>query len=171
MTRHHVLSLGVIRRTRQGTPLLVSTWRFPCGLRMGLTLLEIVLSLAIFCGAMVALSQLAWNGARAAVHARLKTQGTIRCEAKLNEVLAGIEPMQSRSGVPFPDNSSWTWSQVVTPSTHASLVQIDLAVSHRGASRLSNIDVTLRRWAREQTLFVKAVKQLKEEAEANVKPQ
>ena len=94
--------------------------------RSGLTLLEIVLSLALFCGAAAALSQLAWNGSRATVQARLKTQATIRCEAKLNEILAGVEQMVAKSNVPFPDDSHWTWSQVVTPSSHAELVQLDV---------------------------------------------
>ena len=57
--------------------------------RTGLTLLEIVLAIAIFFGSMAALSQLAWNGTRASVQARLKSQATIRCDAKLNEVLTG----------------------------------------------------------------------------------
>ena len=138
--------------------------------RSGLTLLEIVLSLAIFLGALAALSQLAWNGTRATVQARLKTQATIRCETKLNEVVAGIEPMQARQNVAFPDDSQWTWSQVVTPSSHPELVQLDVTVSHRGTSRLARIDVTLRRWAREQSLFVSAVKQEKVEEEEKAKP-
>ena len=139
--------------------------------RSGLTLLEIVLALAIFFGSLAALSQLAWNGTRAAVQARLQTQATIRCEAKLNEVLAGAEAMQSVSSAPFPDNPSWTWSQQVTSSSHPELVQIDLTVSHRGTSRLANIDVTLRRWSRSQSLFMKAATQEKEEADAKAKPQ
>ena len=133
--------------------------------RSGLTLLEIVLSLALFCGAAAALSQLAWNGSRATVQARLKTQTTIRCEAKLNEILAGVEQMVAKSNVPFPDDSHWTWSQVVTPSSHAELVQLDVTVSHRSKSRLASIDVTLRRWAREQTIFVNGATQTKQEIE------
>lgn len=133
--------------------------------RSGFTLLEIVLSLAIFCGSMVALSQLAWTGSRAAIQARLRTQATIRCETKLNEVLAGIEPMQSRSDTAFPDSNHWTWSMVVTPSTHPELVQLDVIVNHLGTSRLSTASVTLRRWAREQAIFVKGVEQVKEEEE------
>ena len=65
--------------------------------RPGLTLLEIVLSLAIFFGALAILSQLSWNGARAAVQARLKTQAIIRCEAKLAEVLAGAETLSPKT--------------------------------------------------------------------------
>ncbi len=134
--------------------------------RKGLTLLEILLALGIFCGALATLSQLAWNGTRATVQARLKTQATIRCATKLNEVLAGIEAMQTCSKVPFPDDNHWTWSQVVTPGSYPELVQLDVTVSHRGASRLANVDVTLRRWTREQSLFVKAVTDVKKEAEA-----
>jgi len=134
--------------------------------RRGLTLLEIVLSLAIFFGSITALSQLAWTGGRAAVNAKLRSQATIRAEAKLNEVLAGIEPMQSVSGTAFPDDNHWTWSQNVVPSSHPELVQIDLTVSYRGVGRMTNVDVTLRRWAREQALFVKAVTQEKQEADA-----
>ena len=139
--------------------------------RSGLTLLEIVLSLAIFFGSLAALSQLAWNGSRAAVQARLLTQATIRCEAKMNEVLAGAEAMQSRSGMSFPDDSNWTWSEVVNASSHPELVQIDLTVSHHGSSRLTGVSVTLRRWARQQGLFVQAVSEQKQEADAKVKPQ
>ena len=47
------------------------------GTRGGLTLLEILLAVAIFFGSLVVLSQLAWNGTRAAVQARLKTQAII----------------------------------------------------------------------------------------------
>lgn len=133
--------------------------------RCGLTLLEIVLSIAIFFGSVTALSQLAWTGGRSVVHAKLRSQATIRAETKLNEVLAGIEPMQSTSGT-FPDDSHWTWTENVVPSSHPELVQIDLTVSYRGVGRLTNIDVTLRRWAREQSLFVKAVTQEQQEAEA-----
>jgi general secretion pathway protein I len=133
--------------------------------RSGLTLLEIVLSLAIFFGAIAALSQLATNGTRATVTARLKTQATIRCQTKLNEVLAGVEPMQSRSDTAFPDDSRWTWSQVVTPSDHRELVQIDLTVSHRGNSRLASVSVSLRRWAREQAGFARGAEQEKQEQE------
>lgn len=138
--------------------------------RSGLTLLEIVLSLAIFFGALTALSQLAWNGSRAAVQARLKTQATIRCETKLNEVLAGAEPMSNISGASFPDDANWTWSQTVTPSSQPELVQIDLTVSHRGNSRLANIEVTLRRWARQQSIFVQAATFEKQEEDAKEKP-
>lgn len=139
--------------------------------RGGLTLLEIVLSLAIFFGGVTALSQLAWNGSRAAMQARYKTQATIRCQAKLSEVLAGAEAMQSQSGIPFLDDSNWTWSEVVTSGGFPNLVQIDITVSHQGPTKMSNVSVTLRRWTRPLTLFAQAAAQQKTEADEKVKPQ
>ena len=50
----------------------------------------------------------------------------------MNEVLAGVEGMRTVSGISFPDDSSWTWSQVITSSNYPELVQIDLTVSHKG---------------------------------------
>jgi len=131
--------------------------------RSGLTLLEIVLSLALFCGALAALSQLAWNGTRATVQARLKTQATIRCEAKLNEILAGAVPMQAQAGVAFPDDSRWIWSQNVLSSNNSDLLQLEVTVSHKGTSRLSSVDVTLKRWARQPAIFQKGAAQEKQE--------
>lgn len=139
--------------------------------RSGMTLLEIVLSIAIFFGAIAALSQLAWNGTRAAIQARLNTQATIRCEAKLNAVLAGAEPMQARANISFPDDPSWTWSQVVTQSSQPELVQLDVTVSHRGTSRMANTSVTLRRWARQQSLFAQGASQQQSEEEAKANRQ
>lgn len=131
--------------------------------RRGLSLLEIVLALAIFFGALAVLSQMAWNGARAAVQARLKTQAIIRCEAKLAEVLAGYERMQSRGHVPFPDNSAWTWSLSVYETTYPDLLQVDVSVQHGGNSRMANTEFSLRRWIRDPALFQKAALKQQEE--------
>lgn len=124
--------------------------------RNGLSLLEIVLALAIFFGAMAVLSQLAWNGARAAVQARLKTQAIVRCEAKMAEVLAGIESLSPRGHVAFPDDSAWTWSLSVYETSYPDLLQIDVTVSHSGNSRLANVEFELRRWMRDPSLFQEA---------------
>lgn len=131
--------------------------------RGGLTLLEIVLSLAIFFGAMSILAQLSWNGARAAVQARLKTQAIIRCEAKLAEVLAGAETLSPKSRVAFPDNTAWTYSITISETTFPDLLQIDVNVSHSGGTPMANADYTLRRWMRDPSLFMKAAIQKQEE--------
>ena len=137
--------------------------------RAGLTLLEILLSLAIFFGALAMLAQISWNGARAAIQARLKTQAIIRCEAKLAEVLSGYEKMQQRSGVQFPDNPSWTWSLTISDTTFPDLLQLDVMVSHSGNNRLGHAEFNLRRWMRDPGVFQSAATKKKESQSINGK--
>ena len=133
--------------------------------RVGMTLLEIILALALFFGAMAALSQLAWNGSRAAVQARLKTQAILRCEAKLAEVLAGAEGPGPITRQPFPDNNQWTYSVVSTQSNYPGLLQVEVRVSHVGKASLANVEFTLHRWMRSQELFLDAAIQQKEQTQ------
>ena len=122
------------------------TRRISATFRNGLTLLEIILALTIFFGAMTVLSQLAWNGSRAAVQARLKTQAIIRCEAKLAEVIARVEALQPKTRAPFPDNTQWTYSIHVSESQYPDLLQIQVTVFHTGNSSLANVEFSLTRW-------------------------
>src|SRR2546425_7335081 len=46
----------------------------------GLTLLEVLLSLALFLGALAVISQLWYSGVRASVQSQLRTQAVLRCE-------------------------------------------------------------------------------------------
>ena len=133
--------------------------------RGGLTLLEIILALTIFFGAMTVLSQLAWNGSRAAVQARLKTQAIIRCEAKLAEVVARVEALAPKTRVPFADNSQWTYSINVSESQYPDLMQVHVTVFHAGNSSLSNVEFSLTRWMRDPSLFLEAAELQKTEAE------
>lgn len=124
--------------------------------RAALTLLEIVLALAIFFGSIAVLSQLAWNGTRAAVQARLKTQALVLCEAKLAEVLVGATPMQPQSNVPYPDDPTWTWSLAEADTKFPELRAIEITVSHKGGNSLGNVTQSLRRWVRDPALFLAA---------------
>lgn len=130
--------------------------------RRGLTLLEIILSLAIFFGALAILSQLGWNGTRAGVRARLKTQAIIRCETKLAEVLSGAESLTPKSRVPFPDSSAWNYSVSISETQFPDLLQVDVTVAHSGGTQLANVDFTLRRWMRDPSLFMNAAIQKKQ---------
>ncbi|MEK6257740.1 MAG: hypothetical protein AABP62_03890 [Planctomycetota bacterium] len=127
--------------------------------------MEIIISLTIFFGAMAALSQLAWNGSRAAVQARLKTQAIIRCEAKLAEVLARVEALQPKTRSPFPDNTQWTYSINVSESQYPDLLQIQVTVFHSGNSSLANVEYSLTRWMRDPGIFMEAAEFEKTEAE------
>ena len=133
--------------------------------RAGFTLLEVILALTIFFGALTVLSQLAWNGSRAAVQARLKTQAIVRCEAKLAEVLAGAEALQPKTRVPFPDNAQWTYSVSIAESQFPDLLQLQVTVAHTGNSSLASAEFSLWRWMRDPSLFLEAAELQQTEAE------
>lgn len=139
--------------------------------RRGLTLLEIILALTIFFGAMAALSQLAWSGSRAAIQARLKTQAIVRCETKLAEVLAGIEALGPKSNVAFPDDSKWTYSVSIGDSPFPDLLQVQVTVGHTGNNSLANVQFSLNRWMRDPSIFLDAAEKQQAEADAEAQSQ
>lgn len=123
--------------------------------RRGLTLFEVVVSLAIFMGAIAAIGQLISTGARGAVYAKLQTQAVIRCETTLGEILGGYIPLHSTSGT-FSDDSTWTWSVSVAPGQHPGLSIVEVTASHGGRSSMSNVSYTLRRLLRDPALAMQA---------------
>ena len=131
--------------------------------RRGLTLFEVVLSLAIFLGALTALSQLAHNGSRAAVQARFQSQAILRCESKLAEVTAGVVPLEAVEGASFEDDPEhWTWSLAVEQGPHDDLLALAVTVRYSGAS-LANVSQTLRRFVRDPQLYIDAALNAPEE--------
>lgn len=131
--------------------------------RHGLTLLEVLLSLGLFLGALAALSQLWYGGVRASVQARLATQAILRCESKLNEVVAGAVPLQSASETPFEDDATWTWSLQVESGPHTDSLLVTVKVSHPGQSGLSSSDFQLRRLIRDPQVWTAAQQATTEE--------
>ncbi len=125
--------------------------------RGGLTLLEVLLAVSVFLGAMTALSQLITTGSRAAVQAQLRTEAILRCETKLSEVLAGVDGMQSTSDAPFPDDPKhWKWSLQVLGGPHADLIELQVTVTHLAESGASNVSYSLNRYVRDPQLFLDA---------------
>jgi general secretion pathway protein I len=124
--------------------------------RRGLTLLEVLLSLLIFVGAMAAIGQLVSNGVRAALHSRMQTQAILRCESKVAEVVGGVVPFQTAVGVPFPDDPNWTWSLQVQPGPHPSLLRMDVKVDHAAQNGLGRTTFTLSRLLRDPQIYLDA---------------
>ena len=123
--------------------------------RAGLTLLEVVLSLAIFMISLVALRYLIASGARASVQARLETQAIVRCESTMNEVLAGIVPMQNGNAA-FEDDEKWGWDLQVQTGPHPDMLELILTVSHEGTSSMAQASYSMIRYVRDPELFLDA---------------
>ena len=135
---------------------LVSLSRSEILARRGLTLFEVLLSLALFLGTMAVLSQLWYGGVRASVQSQLRTQAVLRCESKLNEVVAGVLPLQPVSDTPFADDASWTWSVQVLPGPHADVWLVIVNVVHPGQGGLSSSGHQLSRLIRDPQVWIDA---------------
>jgi type II secretion system protein I len=132
----------------------------------GMTLLEVVLAMAIFVGSLAVMSQLVWNGSRAAVQSQLQTQALVRCEAKLAEIVVGASPLQAGSGT-YTDNTNWSFSVTTESTQYPELMVVEVTVMHTGGSSLGNVTQTLRRWMRDPALFeAAAIAQQEAAAEA-----
>ncbi|MCA9014377.1 MAG: prepilin-type N-terminal cleavage/methylation domain-containing protein [Planctomycetaceae bacterium] len=125
--------------------------------RSGLTLLEVLISLSIFLGALTALSQLIGIGSRAAVQAQLRTQAIIKCQSKLAEVLAGVQPMEPVSQSGFEeDDENWKWSLNVEPGDYENLLKLTVLVQYAGDSETASTSYQLTRQVRDPAMLLDA---------------
>jgi len=130
----------------------IQNCRGPRG-RGGITLLEVLIALAIFLGAITVIGQIINTGSQAAIAAQQQAEAVRRCETVLAEALAGSIPMQDASGN-FEDDTDWSWSVIVLDGPHVDLLSLEVTVTH--ADQFGNEDerFTLVRWARNPELFL-----------------
>jgi hypothetical protein len=124
--------------------------------RAGISLFEVVLALSIFLGAVVALSQLTNNGMRTAISARLQTQAVLRCESKLAEVTAGVEPLEDVTDQPLEDDENWMWSLASAAGPHGDVLNVAVSVRYDGGNQRSSASYTLTRLLRDPAVFEEA---------------
>ena len=116
--------------------------------RNGLTLYEVVLSLAIFVVALAAISQILNVGARSASEARLRSEAIVRCDSKMAEVVARVVPLKPVIDSEFEDDPSgrWKWGLELLPGPHPALLEAVLTVDYTGGERAFDVGCELRRW-------------------------
>src|SRR5947209_12489522 len=82
--------------------------------RPGLTLLEVLLALAIFLFSFVAICQMIQGGAQRGLRSKQLTQAALLCEARMDEIVAGLQPLQSVNQQPLAGASAgWVCSVAV----------------------------------------------------------
>lgn len=136
--------------------------------RRAFSLLEVLLAMGIFLISFVALSQLSTNGMNAAVGARLKTKAILRCESKLAELVAAIEPLEDAADQPFQDDDLWTWTVQIAPGPHADLQQVTVIVNYEGANELAGTSFSMSRLIRDPVVFELAAAAEAADAEAEL---
>lgn len=132
-----------------------------CVSRSGFTLLEIIISVAIFLGGLAAIMQGLAIGQRSELSARLQSEAVLRCEAKMGEILCGAAEATSSQGNRFDDDEigNWEWSAESVESGTAGLLQITVLVEHKPGSEEPNAAFTLIRYMRDPQLFLDAALQ------------
>jgi general secretion pathway protein I len=128
----------------------------PGALRRGITLFEVVLALAIFIGALAAISQVLRVGSRASIRAQLASEAVLRSDYKMNEVLSGIIPLQGAQRTPFEDDPDWLWTLNVVDSGTPNLLLLELTVEHSGTGGDLAASFQLTRMVRDPQIYTDA---------------
>jgi Tfp pilus assembly protein PilV len=130
----------------------------PSRRRRGLSLLEVLISVAIFLGSLTAIMQVLNTGRRSELSSRLQSEAVLRCEAKMSEFVAGVEQAVSSQNAPFleDDDTDWRWSAEVVESGTPGLLMITVVVEHTTGGDDPNASFSLVRFMRDPQLFVDA---------------
>ena len=100
----------------------------PDQMRRGLSLLEVILSLAILAVSFGILAQLVGIGLRAAGNARDLTQAQLIAESTMSEISAGIVDPSSISNQSVPSNPDWYVTAYVQATQITGILQVQLLV-------------------------------------------
>ena len=105
--------------------------------RRGLSLLEVILSIAILGTSMAIIGQVFFAGYRSAVKARDLSDATILCDSVMAELAAGSIDFQSTSSATIPNIPGWEYSVETVESDVSGLLLTTVAVSRTGSSAVS----------------------------------
>ena len=103
--------------------------RAPFTSRHGLTLLEVILSTAIFLGALTAILQIMRIGHESRLSARLDAECALRCETIMGRLVSGLMPF-SAEAAPFEDNENWTYAIEIEDGALTDLLMVSVTVQH-----------------------------------------
>lgn len=132
--------------------------RSTCGrrFRQGISLFEVVLALAIFVGALAAISQILRAGSRAAIRAQLQSHAALLGERQMNEILSGVTPLETVSQAAFPGLTGWSWSLNVTGTDIPGLLRLELTVEHSSQNPDALARCVFTRLMRDPQIYVDA---------------
>ena len=97
--------------------------------RNGFSLMEILLATSILLGSLIVLGQLAAVGRRHAEDADALTTAQLLCQTKLNEILAGLEPIRSVEDEPVAEAPGWVYSVEIESVGRLGLSSLQVTVS------------------------------------------
>jgi type II secretion system protein I len=116
------------------------------GPRRGLSLLEVILAIAIFGGALAIIGELVRIGNLNAAAARDLTDGQRICSNLMNEIAAGVAPPTSVSGAACPEDETWVYSVSAEQTDVPGLLAVTVMVAQDPQFVSRPHSVTLVRW-------------------------
>lgn len=126
----------------------------PC--RAGFSLLEVLVATAILLGSAVVLFELAAIGTEHARSAEELAEAQWVCQAKLNEILSGLTPLQTVQDEPLEDQPGWAYSVEIEPIDEpglpADLAVLRVTVSEEVEEDQPGMQFSLTRWIRDPHL-------------------
>ncbi len=114
--------------------------------RRGLSLLEVILSIAILGGALATIGELVRIGARNAAIARDLTTAQIYCETKMSEAAAGAVDLSSSSTEPLDEAGEWLSTIETAPLDQPQLVAVTVTVSQDPDQFPRPVSFAMTRW-------------------------
>ena len=96
--------------------------------RNGLSLLEVILSIAILGGSMVMIGNLYHLGYRSALQAQMRNDANIHASATMAELVAGVIPIESTGDSDIPGNPGWYFSVDIQNSLQPGLFMATVTV-------------------------------------------
>ena len=90
--------------------------------------MEVILAIALLGTSMAIIHQMIEVGYRSAVQARDMTDGGILVDTKMSEVVAGVIPLESASGVTIAENPDWEYSVDVADAEQIGLLSVAVTV-------------------------------------------
>ena len=144
--------------------LMVDSCRGAASDRHGLTLLEVLISVTIFFASLTAILQILSMGRQSEMMTRLQTEAILRCEAKMEEVISGVQELTSVSDETMSDpagdegggSGTWQWSLQSDSTETTGLLQVTVTVNYVIPDTDPIASFSLMRYLRDPQLFLDA---------------
>jgi prepilin-type N-terminal cleavage/methylation domain-containing protein len=112
----------------------------------GLSLLEVILSLAILAIGLAILGELVGIGTRTAASARDLTRAQLHCESKMAELTTGVVTVTNQNQVELETDPEWLYSVDVQPLGTTGLVSVMVTVEQQVETGRQPATFSLTRW-------------------------
>ena len=112
------------------------------GRRSGITLLEVLVSMAIFLFSLAAIGQLVDYGADRGMDARMQTIGVRLAQSKMAEAEAGVVAVNTASSGTFDEESDWNWSLDPGQETVPNVFQVTITAWREIGGRKYEVKLT-----------------------------